>query len=72
MSFTLTQLQALEAAIASGHKSVSYDGKTVTYHSMAELIQAAAYVRGALVDSGALTPTSGGRGSATLAEVYGE
>lgn len=72
MSFTLTQLQALENAIASGHRRVTYDGKTVEYHSMDELIKAAAYVRGALVEGGLLTPAANGRGSATLAEVYGE
>lgn len=72
MSFTLTQLQALENAIASGHRRVTYDGKTVEYHSMAELIQAADHVRGALTAAGLLTAPSGARGSATLAEFYRE
>jgi hypothetical protein len=41
MAFTQTQLDALDVAIASGTLSVSFsDGKSVTYRSMAELIQA--------------------------------
>ena len=39
MAFTLEQLQALENSIASGTKSVTYGDKTVTYHSLDEMIR---------------------------------
>lgn len=37
MAYTISQLTALEQAIASGAKSVSYDGKSVTYNSLSEM-----------------------------------
>lgn len=37
MAYTITQLAALEQAIASGARSVSYDGKSVTYNSLSEM-----------------------------------
>ncbi|MCU0909805.1 MAG: hypothetical protein MUE98_00230 [Rhodobacteraceae bacterium] len=40
MSYTQAQLDALDAAIASGVLSAEYDGKRLTYRSMAELISA--------------------------------
>lgn len=39
MAFTQAQLDALDAAIASGTRSVSYDGKRVEYGSLAEMLQ---------------------------------
>lgn len=48
MSFTQTQLDAVNAAIASGTRRVTYDGKTVEYGSMAELIQAKGMIERAL------------------------
>jgi hypothetical protein len=48
MAFTTTQLEALEAAFASGTLSVSYDGKSVTYRSLADLERAISVVRAAL------------------------
>lgn len=39
MAFTLEQLTALEAAIAQGTKSVTYADKTVTYHSLDEMMR---------------------------------
>ena len=48
MSFTQTQLDALEAALASGALTVEYDGRRVTYRSVAELKEAIAEVRAAL------------------------
>lgn len=44
MSYTQTQLEALQAALASGTLRVSYDGKTVEYRSVDELIRAIAVV----------------------------
>lgn len=54
MAFTLTQLEALEAAIGTGELVVEFDGKKVQYRSMAELIQARDVVRSELVKSGLL------------------
>ncbi|XYJ11805.1 phage head-tail joining protein [Telluria sp. B2] len=68
MAFSLTQLNALEAAIASGQLSVNYDGKSVTYRSVGELMQARDIVRSELIASGQLraSPLSN-RGPASLA-----
>ena len=44
MTYTTTQRDALKQAIASGVLSISYDGKTVQYRSMAELKSALAEV----------------------------
>jgi hypothetical protein len=40
MAFIQSQLDGIEAAIASGTLTVEYDGKRLTYRSMSELIQA--------------------------------
>lgn len=56
--FTITQLEAIEAAIASGELTVEYDGKRVTYRSMDDLRSARDMIRGDLVASGAITDTT--------------
>ncbi|MCB1901375.1 MAG: hypothetical protein KDH16_18925 [Rhodocyclaceae bacterium] len=35
--YTAEQLEALRSAVARGVRSVSFDGETVTYHSLAEM-----------------------------------
>lgn len=40
MAWTQTEIDALKAAIASGAKSISVNGRMVTYHSLAEMRQA--------------------------------
>jgi hypothetical protein len=40
MSFTQGQIDALKAAISSGTQRVTYEGKTVEYRSIAEMVQA--------------------------------
>ena len=47
MSYTQTQLDALDVAIAEGVLSVSYDGRTVTYRSLAEMKE----IRGTIFES---------------------
>lgn len=42
MAWTQSDIDALKAAIASGVKSVAYSDKTVTYHSLSEMLQALA------------------------------
>lgn len=40
MSYTQGQIDALKSAIASGTQRVTYDGKTVEYRSLAEMVTA--------------------------------
>ncbi len=75
MAFTLTQYQAVCAAIASGELRVRYDGKEVEYRTMRELMQAKALIEAELIATGQLTPpTAGGvvRGGTTYAEYASE
>ena len=44
----LTQLTAIEAAIASGTTRVSYDGKSVEYRSLSDLYRVRDDLRGQL------------------------
>lgn len=39
MGFTLTQLEALDKAIAEGTLTVRYDSKQITYRSLDEMIR---------------------------------
>jgi len=48
MAYTETQAQALREALASGVLTVEYDGKRVTYRSVAEIKEALAQVETAL------------------------
>jgi hypothetical protein len=49
MAFTSTDLDAIDAAIASGELTVrTADGKLVTLRTMSELLQARAAISGAL------------------------
>lgn len=65
--FTVTQLEAIEKAIASGTLKVRYDGKEVQYHTMTELMNARAVIRDELIANGQLAgaPT---RGMTTVTE----
>ena len=54
-SFTQAQLTALETAYASGARSVSHNGKTITYASRAEM---AAILREMRVALGIVSPAS--------------
>ena len=67
--FTVTQLEAIERAIASGTLKVRYDGKEVTYQTLTELIAARNLIRSELQASGQLaTPEVPARGMATVTE----
>ena len=68
MAFTLSQLNALDSAIASGQLSVNYDGKSITYRSVVELMKARDVIRSELAASGQLsTGPLSNRGPAALA-----
>jgi roadblock/LC7 domain-containing protein len=68
MAFTTNQLNALEAAIASGQLKVVYDGKQVEYRSVTDLMKARDLVRAELIAAGSITerPLSN-RGPASMA-----
>jgi len=68
MAFTLSQLNALDAALASGQLSVNYDGKSITYRSVTELVTARNIVRSELIAAGQLSEgRRSNRGPASLA-----
>lgn len=48
MAYTQTQLEALQAALASGELEVSHEGRRVRYRSIAELKDAIAQVQSQL------------------------
>jgi hypothetical protein len=48
MAYSQTQLEALEAALASGMLRVSFEGRSVEYRSVEELKKAIAEVKAAL------------------------
>jgi hypothetical protein len=52
----IAQWGAINEAIASGTSSVSYDGKSVTYRSLAELFRARDDLMNQLIKLGALPP----------------
>ena len=55
MAYTVTQLEALQAALASGELTVSYEGKTVTYRSIKDLKEALAVVQAGLEAQGTVS-----------------
>ena len=57
MAFTSEQLAALEEAIAQGVTTVAYNGKTVTYRNLADMIKLRDMMRKELgqVSSGSTT-----------------
>lgn len=56
MAFTTAQLEALETAIATGELSVTYEGKTVQYRSMDDLVKAYNFIYAKLEAAGSITP----------------
>ena len=75
MAYTLTQYQAICAAIASGELRVRYDGKEVEYRSMTDLMRAKASIEAGLIATGVLAaPDAGGvvRGGTTYSEYSAE
>lgn len=56
MAFTTTQLAALETAIGTGELRVTYDGKSVEYRTMKDLIDAYNFVYSKLEAQGDISP----------------
>ena len=48
MAFTSDDLSALDAAIKSGSRSVSHGGRTITYHSLEEMLKLRALMQAEL------------------------
>lgn len=57
IKYTQAHLDALVAAVASGEKSVSYDGKMVTYRSIDEINAVIAQITAKLAVDDGLPPT---------------
>lgn len=58
MAFTTAQLDAIEAAMASGELLVEFEGKKVQYRSMADLVLVRNTVRSELIAAGLLSQTT--------------
>jgi len=54
MAFTQTQLDAIDAAIASGELKITFDGREIVYRSIADLLKARDTIKAGLQESGAL------------------
>lgn len=67
--FTLSQLEGIEKAIASGTLKVRYDGKEIQYQDLTSLIKARDLIKDELTANGLLTPPAAlVRGVSTVAE----
>lgn len=58
MAITQTDLDTLEAAIASGERVVQQDGKRIEYQSIPDMLRAAGYMRARLRAAGGVTRTT--------------
>jgi roadblock/LC7 domain-containing protein len=58
MPYTQTQLEALEAALASGTLRVSFEGRSLEYRSVDELKKAIAEVKAAMAAADSARPRS--------------
>lgn len=58
MAYTVAQLTAIEAAIGTGELKVEYEGKSITYRSMTELMNARDRIRQELIAAGLVTDTT--------------
>lgn len=54
MAFTQTQLDAIDAAIASGELTVSFGDRSVTYRSMSDLRRARELIKAEMQAAGTL------------------
>lgn len=57
MAFTQTQLDAIETAIASGELTVNFEGKSVTYRSMDDLVKARNLIKAELAAASSTAPS---------------
>jgi hypothetical protein len=67
MAFTQQNLDALEQAIATGTLSIEYNGKRITYRSVADLLKARDVIKTELAKQ---TPGSSPRSSIAIYERF--
>ncbi|MDB5965178.1 MAG: hypothetical protein JWQ72_1678 [Polaromonas sp.] len=70
MAFTQTDLDAIDAAIASGELTVKHNGREVTYRSMTDLLKARSTIQAGM--SAAANGRNGGSYRYTFATGRGE
>lgn len=70
MAFTQSDLDAVNAAIASGELTVSHNGRTVTYRSMDDLMKARATIQADLAS--VVSGRAGGSYRYTFSTLRGE
>ncbi len=58
MAYTQTQLEALEAALASGTLRVTFEGRSIEYRSVDELKKAIAEVKASMAAADPARPRS--------------
>lgn len=58
MAFTTTQLSAIEDAIGTGQLTVTFDGKTITYRTMDDLVKAYNFIYSKLEAQGVINASS--------------
>lgn len=58
MAITQADVDALERAVVNATLTVEYDGRRVTYRSMAELLSALNYAKSQLLSQAAVTAAS--------------
>lgn len=57
MAFSQAQLDALDTAIARGTRTVSYDGTSVTYHSLDEMLRLRSTMEASIAAANGTTKT---------------
>ena len=66
MSFSQSDLDNINAAVATGELSVEVSGRKVVYRSMDDLLKARAIIQGDLAADGATSQSAPRRGSYTV------
>jgi predicted Zn-dependent protease len=67
MAYTVDQLTALEAALASGHLEVQYADKKIKYQDTSAMMKLATQIRAELISAGVIAKPSSARNSISVA-----
>lgn len=70
MAWTVSDLDTIEKAIASGTKVVQYSDKKVEYQAIGDMLKARDAIRGALIAAGLLTNTVASNSRVSYAEFH--
>lgn len=68
MAYSIAQLNALQAAAASGHLEVQYADKKIKYQTLTEMRSLIAEMRAALIASGELSEPANNRPTTSVAQ----